>query len=173
MPRGCMRGRQRRPALGPEQSAGVRLAAADLLLASAPDEALGIITDVRRAAPPEPYAGEAGLLVGEYAALRSDWNRALDVFSALEGSRADDIGARAAIQKGRALESVGRTADAVDEYLKVGYLFPDLPGPRRGGDGERRPCLPRARRHRPGGEDRAGASHQLPRQPLDRVMSPQ
>ena len=88
---------------------------------------MGIITGVRRADPPEPYAGEAGLLVGQYAAQHSDWNRALDIFSALEGSRADDIGARAAIQKARVLESVGRTADAVDEYLKVGYLFPNLP----------------------------------------------
>src|SRR5208283_4598070 len=56
------------PALGPEAAAGARLASADLLLDSAPDEALGIITDMRRAALPEPYAGEAALLVGEYAA---------------------------------------------------------------------------------------------------------
>ncbi len=112
--------------LGAEAAAGVRLASAEILLPSAPDEALALITEVRRAAAPEPYAGEASLLTGEYAASRSDWNRALDIFSALEGSRVDDIGARAAIRKGRALEDMGRTADAVDEYLKVGYLFPDL-----------------------------------------------
>jgi tetratricopeptide (TPR) repeat protein len=114
------------PGLGVEASAGVRLASADILLPSAPDEALGIVTDVRRTAPPEPFAGEANLLMAKYAASRSDWNRALDILGALEGSRVDDIGARAAIEKGRTLESMGRTADAVDEYLKVAYLFPDL-----------------------------------------------
>ncbi len=112
--------------LGVEASAGVRLAAADILLPSAPDEALALITEVRRTAPPEPFAGEASLLMGEYAASHSDWNRALDILGALEGSRVDDIGARAAIEKGRTLESMGRTAEAVDEYLKVAYLFPDL-----------------------------------------------
>ena len=113
-------------ALGVEASAGVRLASADVLLASAPEEALALITEVRRAAPPEPFAGEASLLMGRYAESRGDWNRALDIFGALEGSRADDVGARAAIEKGRTLEAMGRTADAVDEYLKVAYLFPDL-----------------------------------------------
>ena len=112
--------------LGPEAAAGVRLAAAEILLPSAPDEALGIATDVRRAAPPEPFAGQASLLVGMYAITRSDWSRALDILGALEGSRVDDIGARAALEKGRTLESMGRTADAVDQYLKVAYLFPDL-----------------------------------------------
>ena len=114
------------PDLGVEAWAGVSLASADILLPSAPDEALAIITAVRRTTPPEPFAGEASLLMGEYAASRADWNRALDILGALEGSRVDDIGARAAIQKGRTLETMGRTGDAVDEYLKVAYLFPDL-----------------------------------------------
>jgi TolA-binding protein len=113
-------------ALGLEASAGVRLAAADILLPSAPEESLAIVNDVRRSAPPEPFAGEASLLNGKYAAVHSDWGRSLDILGALETSRADDIGARAALEKGRTLEAMGRTADAVDEYLKVAYLFPDL-----------------------------------------------
>jgi hypothetical protein len=66
------------------------------------------------------------LLQGRYAAFHSDWARALDILGALEGSRADDIGARAALEKARTLEAMGRTGDAVDEFLKVAYLFPDL-----------------------------------------------
>ena len=114
------------PGVSVEAAAGVLLASADVLLSSAPDDARALIDAVRRSAPPEPYAGEASLLMGRYAALRSDWGRSLDILGALEGSRADDIGARAALEKGRTLEAMGRTSDAVDEYLKVGYLFPDL-----------------------------------------------
>jgi TolA-binding protein len=114
------------PNLSPDAEAAVALAAADMLLPSSPEEARALIDAVTSAAPPEPYAGEAGLLLGKYAAARSDWGRALDIFGALEGSRADDVGARAALEKGRALEAMGRTADAVDEYLKVSYLYPDL-----------------------------------------------
>ena len=111
--------------LAPESSAGVRLAAADLLVASEPDAALTLIIDVRRNAPPEPYAGQASLLLGRYYAAVRDWSRSLDTLGALEGSRADEIGARATLERGRTLEAMGRTADAIDEFLKVGYLFPD------------------------------------------------
>jgi TolA-binding protein len=114
------------PGIGVEATAGILLACADMLLSTAPEEARALIDQVRRSAPPEPYAGEASLLLGKYSALRADWGRSLDIFGALEGSRADDIGARAALEKGRALEAMGRTSDAVDEYLKVAYLFPDL-----------------------------------------------
>ena len=114
------------PGVSVEAAAGVVLASADILLPAAPEDARALIDEVRRTAPPEPYAGEASLLLGTYAALRSDWSRALDILGALQGSRADDIGARAALEKGRTLEAMGRTSDAVDEYLKVAYLFPDL-----------------------------------------------
>jgi hypothetical protein len=114
------------PGITVEATAGVMLASADLLFSVAPDEARALIDEVSRTAPPEPYAGEASLLLGKYAALRSDWSRSLDILGALEGSRADDIGARAALEKARTLEAMGRTSDAVDEYLKVAYLFPDL-----------------------------------------------
>jgi TolA-binding protein len=114
------------PGVLPEAGAGVILASADVLLPSSPEEARALIDGVRRTAPPEPYAGEASLLQGRYAAFHSDWGRALDILGALEGSRADDVGARAALEKGRTLEAMGRTGDAVDEFLKVAYLFPDL-----------------------------------------------
>ena len=114
------------PSLGDEASAGVQLAAAGMLLESSPSEARAVAARVAAAAPPEPYAGEASLLLAECAERASDWNRALDILGALESSRADDVGARAALEKGRALQAMGRTSDAVDEYLKVAYLFPGL-----------------------------------------------
>jgi len=112
--------------MAPEAAAGVLLAAAEVLLPESPDEAKGIVDEVAASAPPEPYAGNASLLLGMYAAARQDWNLALDVLGSLEGSRADETGARAALEKGRVLEAMGRTADAVDEYLKVAYLFSDF-----------------------------------------------
>ncbi len=114
------------PGISDEGSAGVKLAAADMLLAGSPEEARLLAADTAAAAPPEPYAGEASLLLARYAVSRADWNRALDILGSLEGSRADDVGARAALERGRALEAMGRTSDAVDEYLKVAYRFPDL-----------------------------------------------
>ncbi len=114
------------PGVSVEAEAGVLLACADIILSPAPEDARALVDDVRRDAPPEPYAGEASLLLGKYAARSGDWNRSLDILGALEGSRADDVGARAALEKGRTLEAMGRTSDAVDEYLKVAYLFPDL-----------------------------------------------
>ena len=97
-----------------------------MLLSIDPEAARGLAEQVSAAAPPEPYAGEASLILGRYAVSKSDWGRALDILGSLEGSRADDVGARAALERGRALEAMGRTSDAVDEYLKVAYLFPDL-----------------------------------------------
>ena len=114
------------PGISAEASAAVILSCADLIMSPAPDEARALVYQVRRSAPPEPYAGEASLLLGRYSSLHSDWGKALDIFGALEGSRADDVGARAALEKGRTLEAMGRTSEAVDEYVKVGYLFPDL-----------------------------------------------
>jgi tetratricopeptide (TPR) repeat protein len=108
-----------------EAASGVRLAAADLLITTSPDEALSLIIDVRKNAPPEPLAGQASLLLGRYYAAVKDWQRSLDTLGALETSRADEIGAQATLERGRALEAMGRTADAIDEYLKVDYLFPD------------------------------------------------
>ncbi len=113
-------------ALSPDAAAGVRLAAADILVASQPDEALAIITDVRRDAPAEPFAGQASLLLAKCYAAEKDWDHALDILGVLESSRADEIGAQAALQRGDTLEAMGRTADAIDELVKVGYLFPDF-----------------------------------------------
>ncbi len=108
-----------------DAAAGILLCYADMLLSSTPAESLAVIDEVRRAAPPEPFAGQASLLLGRYYGSQSLWDRALEVFGALERSRADEIGAMAALARGRTLEAMGRTSDAVDELLKVSYLFPD------------------------------------------------
>jgi lipopolysaccharide biosynthesis regulator YciM len=98
-----------------------------MLLSSAPDEARAIVDEVRRMAPPEPQAGEASLLLGRCFASAADWLRAMEIFTALKGSRTDEIGAQAAVERARTLESTGHTSDAVDEYLRVSYEFPDFP----------------------------------------------
>ena len=113
-------------AISPEVTAGVLLAAARVLLPHSADEAEQVVHEVTAAAPPEPYAGEASLLLGTLAVSRQDWGRALEILGSLEASRADDVGAQAALEKGRALENSGRTAEAVDQYLNVGYRFPDF-----------------------------------------------
>jgi TolA-binding protein len=113
--------------LATEASADIQLEYAKLLMGSSPADALAVISDVRRSAPPEPLAGEASLALGSYYAAVRDWSKALDVFGALESSRADRIGAQAAREHARALEATGHTAEAVDQFLKVAYLFSDYP----------------------------------------------
>jgi TolA-binding protein len=112
-------------ALSAEAAAGVLLDCAATLLPESPREASAAIDEARRRAPPEPLAGEASLMQGIYYAATSDWQRALDVFAALGNSRADEVGARAVRERGLALEAVGRTSEAIDELLKIPYLFPD------------------------------------------------
>jgi TolA-binding protein len=112
--------------LAVEATAGIRLEYAQMLLASDTDGALAVIEEVRRGTPPEPLAGEASLLQGRYFAAVGDWRRAADVFIALESSRDDEIGARAFSEHARALEATGRTAEAVDEYLKIPSRYPDF-----------------------------------------------
>lgn len=109
-----------------EAAAGIQLEYARMLLLSDPVGALAVIQEVGRGAPPEPLAGEASLLQGSYFAAIGDWRRAVDVFSALESTRDDEIGARAMGEHGQALEATGRTAEAVDEYLKIASHFPDF-----------------------------------------------
>ena len=113
--------------LAAEAVAALRLDYACLLLASSPSDARGVIQPVQGAVPPEPIAGEASLLLGMYYAATADWGRAIEVFQALERSRADDVGARAVIQHAAALEATGLTAEAIDEYLTLPSRFPDLP----------------------------------------------
>jgi tetratricopeptide (TPR) repeat protein len=111
--------------LSVDARAGIQLSYAEMLLSTEPQKALTVIKDVGRARPSEPYAGEASLLLGRYYAAVQDWDRSLDILGDLEETRADEIGARAAIARGRTLEAMGRTADAVEEFLKASYLFPD------------------------------------------------
>ena len=110
-----------------EASARVQLVYAEMLLDQAPKDALPVITEVRRRSPPEPVAGEASLLLGRYYAAVAEWGRAIDIFSALCGSRADEVGAEAKLGQAKALEASGSTAEAVEEYVRVSYLFPDFP----------------------------------------------
>jgi TolA-binding protein len=109
-----------------EASASIELACAELLLGASPGEAYAIVQEVKRRMPPEPLAGEASLLAGRYYAAISDWSRALDVFSALSRSRADSVGAEAKREEARAMEASGRTAEAIEEYVKISYLFADF-----------------------------------------------
>ena len=113
--------------LAAEAVAALRLDYAHLLLGSSPSDARGVIEAVQRAVPPEPIAGEASLLLGMYYAATADWGRAIEVFQALERSRADEVGARAVLQHAAALAATGLTADAIDEYLTLSFRFPDLP----------------------------------------------
>jgi TolA-binding protein len=108
-------------------AAGIQLAYADMLLPGRPADALAAISDVKRSSPPEPQAGETSLLLGRYYAAVADPNRAMDIFGALRDSRADEIGALATMELARTLEAAGRTSEAIDEYLKVSYLFSDFP----------------------------------------------
>ena len=74
--------------------------------------------------PPEPLPGEATLLTGKCFAARLDRQRALDIFSALSDTRADEVGARATVERARALESTGNLTEAVNQYLRIAYIFP-------------------------------------------------
>jgi TolA-binding protein len=113
--------------LAVEAAAGIRLEYAQMLLLSDAEGARTIIEEVRHIAPPEPLAGEVILLQGRYFAAVGDWRTAADVFTSLESARTDEIGARAAGEHARALESTGRTAEAIDAYAAVSSRFPDFP----------------------------------------------
>ena len=107
--------------------AGVEMAYAGMLLPDNPDGALAVLDDVRRRSPPEPLSGKATLLTGQAYAAKSDWQRAIGVFSALSDMRADEIGAEATNQRAHALESSGDAQEAVNQYLRIAYIFPGFP----------------------------------------------
>ena len=107
--------------------ASIELDYADMLLPGDPPGALTVLEDVRRRSPPEQLAGEATLLTGKCFATRLDWQRALDTFSALSDTRADEVGARATAERARALESTGNLTEAVNQYLRIAYIFPGFP----------------------------------------------
>ncbi|HYW82694.1 MAG TPA: tetratricopeptide repeat protein, partial [Spirochaetia bacterium] len=106
--------------------AGIRLEYAQMLLESDPAGARAVIDKVRQAGPPEPLAGEASLLQGRSDAAVGDWGKAADLFNSLQTTRTDEIGARASFELGRVLESTGRTAEAMNEWVAVSSRFPDL-----------------------------------------------
>ena len=105
----------------------VRLAHARLVLRDSPKEALELLSDLRRKPPAEPLAGQLNLLLGQAYAATGETGRALDIFTALAGSRADRVGAEAQREQARALEATGRTSEAMDEFVRISYLFPDFP----------------------------------------------
>jgi TolA-binding protein len=105
----------------------VRLAHARLLLQTKPADALALLSDMRRRSPAEPLAGEVSLLLGEALAATGEGKKALAIFTALADSRADRVGAEAKREQARALEAAGSTSEAVDELVRISYLFPDFP----------------------------------------------
>ncbi len=107
-------------------AARLRLACAGLILPDNPREAMTIVTEVRARPLSDRAAAEAGLLTGRYYVAIGDTARALETLDALVASRADRIGAEARMAKARLLESTGRTGDAVEEFLNLAYLYPDI-----------------------------------------------
>ena len=105
----------------------LRLAHARLLLPTSPAQAGEIAVELRKRAPGEPLAGEVNLLLGQSLAAGGETRRALDIFTALAGSRADRVGAEAKRAQAAALEAAGSTSEAIDEYMRISYLFPDFP----------------------------------------------
>ncbi|HVP18017.1 MAG TPA: tetratricopeptide repeat protein [Spirochaetia bacterium] len=115
------------PGLDVQVVASVELDYADMLLPQEPSEALSVLDDVRRLSPPEPLAGEAALIMGRAYAARSEWQRAVDILAALSDTRGDEVGARATRERARALEATGDAREAINQYLRIGYLFPAYP----------------------------------------------
>jgi TolA-binding protein len=108
-------------------AAAVELAAAEVLLLSSPEDSLALIGEVRAAAPGEPVAGQAMLLLAKYNGVVGNWNRSLGILGALVESRSDEVGARAALEHARALEATGRTSEAVEEFKMIPTRFPVFP----------------------------------------------
>jgi TolA-binding protein len=104
-----------------------RLAHARLLLRESPADALALLSELRRKPPAEPLAGQLNLVLGQAYAAAGQGARALDIFTALADSRADRVGAEAKREQASALEEAGRTAEAMDEFVRISYLFPDFP----------------------------------------------
>jgi TolA-binding protein len=107
-----------------DTAAGILLACAEVLLPKDAAGSLALIDRVRRASPQEPWAGRASLLIGKYRAATGDRSGALAVFTALAGSRSDEVGALAAEAQGLVLEGLGRTAEAVDVLATLYRRFP-------------------------------------------------
>jgi TolA-binding protein len=114
-------------ALPPEMLSAVQLTCAQVLLASAPEEARRIAETALSAGLTEPLSGEAYLLRGRCLAAGGEWEPAREIFSALSASRADRAGARAAIEEGRALEALGSTLEAARLLLSAADRFPQFP----------------------------------------------
>ncbi len=106
--------------------ARLRIACAGQILPENPGEAMTILTAVRAKPLADRAAAEAGLLTGRYYAAVGDTGRALATLESLASSRADRIGAEARMAKARLLETSGQTAEAVEEFLTLAYLFPDI-----------------------------------------------
>lgn len=108
-------------------SAGIQLHYAGMLLSADPSAALAAAMEVSRSSPPEPFAGEAGLLQGQSLAALGQTDKALAVFVSLSDSRMDEVGARATLERARALEAAGNGRGALEQYLRMPYVFPGFP----------------------------------------------
>ena len=105
-------------------AAGIQLDYARMLLAASPARALAAVADARRLSPPEPLAGEAVLLTGLCSEGMGDRRKALDLFAALSDSRIDEVGAQATLERAKALEASGSSREAVEQYLRISYVYP-------------------------------------------------
>ncbi|HTP59873.1 MAG TPA: tetratricopeptide repeat protein, partial [Spirochaetia bacterium] len=112
--------------LDPTAAASLQMDYARMLLPQNASQALDVLENVRRLSPPEPLAGEAVLLTGQALAASSQGQRSLEVFAALSDGRLDEIGARATQERARVLEARGDLKEAMNQYLRIGYLFPSF-----------------------------------------------
>jgi len=104
----------------------LRIACASLILRENAGEARAILAEVRSKPLADRAAAEAGLLAGRIDVAAAATSSALETFESLAASRADRIGAEARKEKALLLESIGRTDEAVEEFLTIAYLFPDI-----------------------------------------------
>jgi len=101
------------------------LAYARSLSGGAPDQALRVLQEIHRQAPPEPILGETALLMGSCYAALGDGKRASETFLALYQDRRDGVAARAMAEQAALLAASGKEGDAYDLYVKLAYSFPD------------------------------------------------
>lgn len=104
--------------------ASVALDYVRMLLPRDPTTALAVLEDLSRRSPPEPLAGQASLLMGQAFSALSEWQRALDILAQLSDNRADEVGAQATEERARVLEATGDLREAMNQHLRIAYLFP-------------------------------------------------
>jgi TolA-binding protein len=88
-------------------------------------QALAMLLRLKESGLSEPQSSEASLLIGEAFRLRGELSRALDVFSGITAARSGVTAATAQLGIARIRVEQGRREEAVEEYLKVFFLYPE------------------------------------------------